>query len=134
MPGDVVTVTGVVKTLSAEALSGRRAARDGRHQSLYLLYLQANGVQNRRQEERVGASCFVTEGGPGLCRRLWVWLTMGLILSLISSLSLDHELSRRRTRCWRTTTPRWRPRDTSASSTSRAFAPSPRSGMYVCGS
>lgn len=55
VPGDVVTVTGIVKTLSAEALSGRRAARDGRHQSLYLLYLQANGVQNRRQEERV---CF----------------------------------------------------------------------------
>jgi DNA helicase MCM8 len=52
VPGDVITVAGQVKTISTEALSGRRAARDGKHQSLYLLYIQANSVANRRAAER----------------------------------------------------------------------------------
>jgi DNA helicase MCM8 len=52
VPGDVVTVAGVIKTISTEALSGRRAARDGKHQSLYLLYIQANSMHNKRQAER----------------------------------------------------------------------------------
>eukprot|EP00624_Nannochloropsis_granulata_P007720 evm.model.NODE_9133_length_1468_cov_18.943460.1 len=53
VPGDVVTVAGVIKTISTEALSGRRAARDGKHQSLYLLYVQANSMHNKRQAERL---------------------------------------------------------------------------------
>lgn len=53
IPGDEVVVAGIVKTMSAEAASGRRPARDGRHQSLYLLYLQANSITNRRQTDRV---------------------------------------------------------------------------------
>jgi len=53
VPGDVVTVAGVIKTISTEALSGRRGARDGKHQSLYLLYVQANSMHNKRQAERL---------------------------------------------------------------------------------
>lgn len=56
IPGDEVVVAGIVKTMNAEAASGRRPARDGRHQSLYLLYLHANTITNRRRSERVSCS------------------------------------------------------------------------------
>lgn len=52
VPGDVVAVAGVVKSISAEAMANRRTGREGKHQSLYLLYVQANSVTNKRQVER----------------------------------------------------------------------------------
>jgi DNA helicase MCM8 len=59
IPGDIVTIAGVVKTISAEALGGRPSNRSGRHQSLYMLYIHANSIQNRRQADQVRlCTCF----------------------------------------------------------------------------
>jgi len=51
IPGDIVTVAGVVKSISTEALAGKPAGKLGRHQSLYLLYIHAVSVTNRRKAE-----------------------------------------------------------------------------------
>lgn len=54
LPGDVVTVSGIVRSIRAEALSrGRGGMKDGKQSSLFLLYMLANAVENRRAEERV---------------------------------------------------------------------------------
>lgn len=49
LPGDVITVTGVVKALNVESLSGRgsRAKGKGKESSILLLLIEANAVENK---------------------------------------------------------------------------------------
>eukprot|EP00752_Nemacystus_decipiens_P013307 g11787.t1 len=49
IPGDVVTVSGVVKSVNAEFASGRVNKR-AKASGLYLIYLEANSLVNARQE------------------------------------------------------------------------------------
>lgn len=48
IPGNVVTVSGVVKSINSEIHSGRYGKR-AQTNSLYILYLCANSVQNSAQ-------------------------------------------------------------------------------------
>lgn len=48
VPGDVVTVSGVVKSVNAEFASGRVNKR-AKASGLYLIYLEANSLVNARQ-------------------------------------------------------------------------------------
>lgn len=48
IPGNVVTVSGVVKSINSEIHSGRYGKR-AQTNSLYILYICANSVQNSAQ-------------------------------------------------------------------------------------
>ncbi|CAM9433286.1 unnamed protein product, partial [Ectocarpus sp. 12 AP-2014] len=50
IPGDVVTVSGVVKSVNAEFASGRVNKR-AKASGLYLIYLEANSLVNARQDD-----------------------------------------------------------------------------------
>ncbi|CAK9114454.1 DNA helicase MCM8 (Minichromosome maintenance 8) [Durusdinium trenchii] len=62
VPGDVVTVTGVVKALNSESLTGKgsRAKGKGRESSLLILILEANAIETKsavsRQAEGVASA------------------------------------------------------------------------------
>ena len=62
VPGDVVCVTGIVKALNVESLSGRgsRAKGKGKESSLLLLLIEANAIENK-----VKCFCAVKHKEPG---------------------------------------------------------------------
>eukprot|EP00904_Undaria_pinnatifida_P002232 jgi/Undpi1/12009/HiC_scaffold_4.g01708.m1 len=72
IPGDVVTLSGVVKSVNAELASGRTNKR-AKASGLYLIYLEANSLVNARQENGApsnddGDGTSATEGKAGTNR------------------------------------------------------------------
>lgn len=71
--GDVVTVSGVVKSVNAELASGRMNKR-AKASGLYLIYLEANALVNSRQVGEAGRwGKWRAEGreGGGSCTRVF---------------------------------------------------------------
>lgn len=62
IPGNVVTISGVVKSINAEVHGGRYGKR-AQSNSLYILYLSANAVENSAKvqspSEWTAADCLI---------------------------------------------------------------------------
>ncbi len=58
IPGDLVTVSGVVKSMNAELAQGR-TSKTAKASGLYLLYIKGNHILNSRRYGRIASSICV---------------------------------------------------------------------------
>ncbi len=58
IPGDLVTVSGVVKSMNAELAQGR-TSKTAKASGLYLLYIKGNHILNSRRYDRPLLECLI---------------------------------------------------------------------------